>query len=455
MSAATPEPAAGSGDPVFGFVLVGGGLSGALVRDVRLANELFDRGFGVRVWWAIDRAPTELRPQIRQTWLFHGLRYLRASGSDSAEAMGRLLCRVTHQKNRHHFLQKRPWIIRPVMERIIRRACAGAGGDRRGVRRFARELSAAGITHLMPMLEVICCWAAAACARMQRPPRYLVTFQGYELYGNYARPIGLERELYDRLAEVVAGSDLPAVAVSTDYAARVSEDIGIPPARLRTIEPGVPPATPMDRQRARTLVTGRFPGYRAGVPLVTYLGRRDVEKGIDLLLYAASILRARGVDLQVVVCGPTLFGDDYSAVCRQLADDLRLPVLWSRQVSDEVRTALYVHSRCIVYPSIHREPFGMVAAEALAHGTPAIVPDYGGVAGAIHADGRVGGLLFRPWDSADLADKLGRVIGDDRLHRRLSEAGPAVAAHYSVGSMADRVLSHLGCPPRAARPNDR
>ncbi|MEE8459288.1 MAG: glycosyltransferase, partial [Phycisphaerales bacterium] len=91
----------------------------------------------------------------------------------------------------------------------------------------------------------------------------------------------------------------------------------------------------------------------------------------------------------------------------------------------------------------HREPFGMVAVEAQAHRTPAIVPDYGGIASAIEADGSVGGLKFRTWDSADLAAQIQRVVTDDKLYNRLSEAGPKVAAYFSVENLADRVLTHM------------
>lgn len=85
----------------------------------------------------------------------------------------------------------------------------------------------------------------------------------------------------------------------------------------------------------------------------------------------------------------------------------------------------------------------MVAVEAMAHKTPAIVPDYGGIASAIEANGAVGGLRFRSWDSADLAEQIQRLLTDDTLYRRLSEAGPRVAAHFSVQKLADRILDHL------------
>ena len=85
----------------------------------------------------------------------------------------------------------------------------------------------------------------------------------------------------------------------------------------------------------------------------------------------------------------------------------------------------------------------MVAVEAMAHKTPVIVPDYGGIASAIEADGAVGGLRFRAWDSADLARQIERLLADDSLYHGLSEAGPRVAAHFSVQKLADRILDHL------------
>jgi glycosyltransferase involved in cell wall biosynthesis len=225
------------------------------------------------------------------------------------------------------------------------------------------------------------------------------------------------------------------------------EEVGVPRNYLCAIPPGVPPATTMDLTKAHELVRGQFKTYDANKPLITYLGRRDTEKGIDLLLYAANILRKRGYDFQIAICGPTLWGDHYGKVCQQIGEELRLAdvVMWRRFVPDDVRTALFTASRCVVYPSIHREPFGMVAAEVVAHGTPAIVPDYGGVASAIvGGDGEVAGLRFKVWDSGDLADQIARLLDDHELHRKLSDAGPRVAEYFSIERLGDRVLGHVG-----------
>jgi glycosyltransferase involved in cell wall biosynthesis len=433
------------GEPVFGFIIVGGAVNGAAVRDIRLANELADRDYRVHVWWAMDRPQAQvLRPSIEQHWLFHGFRYIGRYFGGLKDAVGRWMSIRYSDQKRDHVVQKRPQILKAMWHGQVRQVCEGVEHDERLVRRFVRQLAAGRVTHLLPALEILCPWAAAAKQLMPHRLRYAVTFQGYEVYGNYARELGCEQKFYARIAEAVDGSDWPAIAVSSDYADRIVQDIGLSAESLVAIPPGVPTPLPMDRRRAEEMVTKHFPSYRADLPLVTFVGRRDTEKGIDLLLYAANILRRGGVQLQVFVCGPTAFGNQYSKICFQIAEELRSDIQWQNWINDELRTALFMASRCVVYPSIHREPFGMVPVEAMAQGTPAIVPDWGGVAGAIRANGEQGGLLFNAWDSGHLAHQIARLLSDDELHGRLSQAGSRVADHYSVAKMADRVLNHIG-----------
>lgn len=437
-------------NPVFGCILFGGSLSGALVRDVRLANELSRRGFIVHVWWAMDwQKSAGLDPAIHQHWLFNGLRmWNRNVTRGGFEWLGRLMNRLYSDRTRAHGLQRRPGVVKRMMDNLTLLVCAGVERDETVVRRLGEELERHAITHLLPMLEMLSLWSEAARKRMRTPAKNLVTFQGYELYSTYARDLGVERQFYARLAETVQKSNYPAIAVSEDYRQRVHEELAVPLERLVAIPPGVPAATAMDREQARDLLRNKFSGYRDDLPLIAYLGRRDTEKGLDLLLYAAAILRRRGRQFQLAICGPSLWGDHYGKVCQKIAEELRCPVLWRRFVPDEVRTALFSTARCVVYPSIHREPFGMVAAEVVAHGTPAIVPDHGGVSCAIDAAGETAGLRFKAWDSGDLAEQIERLLIDDELHARLSEAGPRVAAHFSISNLADRVLDHLDLPRR-------
>jgi glycosyltransferase involved in cell wall biosynthesis len=440
--------------PVLGLVLFGGSLSGALVRDVRLANECAARGYPVHVWWAMDRQHNSgLRPEIQQHWLFSGFRFWTRLGwaRGGIDRLGRGLNRLFEDKARAHGLQKRPRIMTRLMNNLSRELCDGVEQDTATARRLARDMQQHRVTHMLPMLEMLCLWVDAARRHMPEgpaTPRLLVTFQGYELYSTYARTLGMEDRLYQRLRDVVERSDFPAIAVSDDYRHRVHEEIGVPLDRLVAIPPGVPGAQRMDEAVAREVLRTKFKEYVPDVPLIAFLGRRDTEKGIDLLLYAAKILAQRGERFQLAICGPTLWGDHYGEACRKIAEELRINVMWRRFVPDDVRSALFSLAHAIVYPSIHREPFGMVAAEAAAHGTPAIVPDHGGVASAIEANGESAGVRFESWNSGDLADQITRLLNDGDLHARLSAAGPRVAEHYSIANLTDRVLQHIGLPPR-------
>lgn len=440
---------ADTGTPIFGFILFGGSLSGALVRDMRLANELADRGYGVHVWWAMDRpANPPLRPAIVQHDWFNGFRYYRRRGRWLHEQIGRAMCRIWSDAKRARSLQKRPDVGNAIMQRYLTLIADGVERDRPVLDRFVRQLNASGVTHMLPMLAALGAYLEAARPRLRREVKQLVTFQGYELYVNYARAARIEPRLYHRLRGIASASDWPAIAVSRDYCRRVIDDIGVPADRLTAIHPGVPTQRTIERDAAANLLADKLRGYDPQLPLISYLGRQDVEKGIDLLLYAANLLRRAGKRFQLAIAGPTLFGESNARVIRGMANDLRLPVIWQRHVSDELRNALFAASRVVVYPPIHREPFGMVPVEAAAYGTPAVVPDHGGITEAIRAgespDAPTAGLTFGAWDSGDLAEQVGRLLDDEALWRRLSDAGPAVADHYSVARLADRVLAHLG-----------
>jgi glycosyltransferase involved in cell wall biosynthesis len=438
----------GDRKPVLGFVVVGGPLVGAQVRDLRLANELSRRGYPVHVWWAFDR-PHEslLDPAIQEHFLFSWSRYLVPNWPGMSDRIGRIAQATVSGKLRDWAAQRLPGVMERQLRRVLRVICRGVETDPGLIRRFASQIEAAGVTHLLPNLEMLAPFVRAARDLVPWRPRYVVTFQGYEVYANDARRIGLEETLYRRLAEVVRASDYRAVAVSQPYAERIQREVGLLPTELSVIPPGVPVDQPLCRAEARARVQSQFPQYRPALPLVTYLGRQDSEKGLDLLLYASRLLVDRGVQLQLALCGPTAFGDTYRRACAQIAEHLRIEPLNAGYVSDDLRSALFRSSRAVVYPSIHEEPFGMVPVEAMAQETPVVVPDRGGIAGVVEAEGAVGGLHFRCWDSGALASRLGNLIHSDTLHGQLARGARQVAMCFSVQNLGQRVLKHLGLPP--------
>jgi glycosyltransferase involved in cell wall biosynthesis len=433
--------------PVFGFVL-GGALSGALVAHVRLANELARRGYPIHAWWAMDRpVHSPLRAILTERWLFNSTRYggfSRVRGID--DLVGQYGSRLFSDTLRNLLIQKVPLFFHRQIREFIRAFCTGVERDRRLIRRFARQLTRLRVTHVLPTIECLAPFVAAARSLVPHDLGYLLTYQSYEVLATYARHIGMEEEYYAVLADMTRRSDWRAVAVSAAHRDRICADVGMRSEDLHVIHSGAPDGASMESGRALKVVRAIFPEFCENLPLVSYVGRRDSEKGLDLLLYAAKILRARGVELQLAICGPTAFDRQYIEACRQIAWNLRLPVLWGEFVSDEARNALFRMSCTVVYPSIHEEAFGMVPVEAMVQSTPVIVPDVGGVASLVRVGRHEAGLNFRCWDSGDLARQLERLLTDASLHARLAADARAVADNFSVERQAERFLEHLDLP---------
>ncbi|MFB8828582.1 glycosyltransferase [Azotobacter sp. CWF10] len=153
----------------------------------------------------------------------------------------------------------------------------------------------------------------------------MLTFQGDEQFADYARRGGLFETYRNRLNEAVAGSRWPALLVSHDYLERIAGELKVPRERMSVLYNGVELPLPSARP-PRARLRRFFPGLREDVPIVSYFGRQEAEKGIDLLLYAARLLRARGIELQLVVCGATAKGESCKRVIADLAGHLGLPI---------------------------------------------------------------------------------------------------------------------------------
>ncbi len=107
-----------------------------------------------------------------------------------------------------------------------------------------------------------------------------------------------------------------------------------------------------------------------GILRVLFIGRLHPIKGIENLLGA--LAKVGTGDFRLTVCGE---GDaDYSAELLRLVSELGLAerVSFQGHVDDDAKSTAFEHADVCVLPSFS-ENFGMVVAEALAHGVPVIV----------------------------------------------------------------------------------
>jgi glycosyltransferase involved in cell wall biosynthesis len=130
----------------------------------------------------------------------------------------------------------------------------------------------------------------------------------------------------------------------------------------------------------------------------TYVGRLVREKGV---LQLARCATAEDLPLLLVGSGP--LEADIRAICPKATI-----TGWvnHQDMVGHLRTA-----RCLVFPSLWYETFGLVVLEAAAHGIPSLVPDTS-AARELVVDG-VTGLHFRGADEADLRRKMRQLADPD------------------------------------------
>lgn len=431
-------------NPTYAFVTIGSGsYLGSTVRDLTIANHLHRRGYKVVVYWMMECNPDLVDEGIQQRILCHGTRYQFQQPSEFLDkVIGWLLFLLPLQFRVRITQDLLVGYVDRLLKNLIRSLNETPEGDPLLVKRLLKYMAQDQVGYLMMSFASISPLALAAKKNGSHSFDYLVTFQGDEQFANYARRAGLSVQYQQRLEEVIRHSPWPAIAVSQDYLNRIVDEMGVDAARISVLYNGVELPDRDDKPPFSILRTV-FPDLNENIPMVSYVGRQDTEKGIDLLLYATKLLEAHKIPMQLVICGSTAKGKSYERMIDDLADHLGLAVHHAGSVAPEIRDALYAHSRCMVYPSVNREAFGLVAAEAMSHGTPVLVPDYGGITEVIRCGEKVGGLTFKTWDSGNLAEQIERLLTDEILYNELSNNTRAIASRFSAGQMTDAVLEHI------------
>ncbi len=176
--------------------------------------------------------------------------------------------------------------------------------------------------------------------------------------------------------------------------------------------------------------------HAADGPLLVFTGRLEWEKGCHTLLDALPRLRRRHRGLRLVIAGQ----GSQDAELKQHARRLRLgrSVNFLGWVPPDELAALAAAADVAVVPSIY-EPFGLVALEAAASGTPLVVGDTGGLREFVEHS--ITGLRFTPGDVSGLADAVSALLGDDLLARRLArDARQVLARDYTWEGIAARTV---------------
>lgn len=171
--------------------------------------------------------------------------------------------------------------------------------------------------------------------------------------------------------------------------------------------------------------------------IVFYVGRLVFEKGLDLLLEAAVKVLSRVNEVKFVIAGKGPYEAHLKEKARRLGIYER--VYFTGYIDDQIRNALFNTAAIAVFPSIY-EPFGIVALEAMAAGTPVVVTDTGGLGEVVH-HGRNGLKAFS--NSPDsLADNIiWMLTHPEQAQEMKRQAWAEVETVYSWDKIAEETIS--------------
>lgn len=179
------------------------------------------------------------------------------------------------------------------------------------------------------------------------------------------------------------------------------------------------------------------------------LDRAHYFKGLEKLFKAMKKIKSRinfPVRLNIVGKG------DLLPYYRDLAKKMNIEslVIFFDKVENKDLPMFYNNCDVFVLPSINRgEAFGLVLLEAMACAKPVVASGLPGVRGVFKNEEH--GLVARPGDAVDLANKIEKIVSNDALVEKMGKAGrELVEKKYTwgeVGKRLDFVYHHANYIP--------
>jgi glycosyltransferase involved in cell wall biosynthesis len=213
-----------------------------------------------------------------------------------------------------------------------------------------------------------------------------------------------DRELEERLLRVDC-----LIAVS-DHGSSILQERGVPAGRIRVVPPG------FDRLSSANVDVDPAL-YHGALVQALCVAQWIPRKGVLDLVLAWTARERPGAMLKLI--GETDAEPAYAASVRSaIADAPDVSITVSGPVDDAALGAAYAAADLFVLPSWY-EGYGIVYAEALAHGLPIIACDVGPVPGLVGAEAAT---LLPPGDVGALSGALDLLLEDPALRSRMSAA---------------------------------
>ncbi len=179
-------------------------------------------------------------------------------------------------------------------------------------------------------------------------------------------------------------------------------------------------------------------------PLVLLPTRLLWHKGVETFVEAARQLRGNGTQARFVIVGGTDPENPAAVPPAQVEDwrDAGWIEWWGHQDAATMPQVLQrAHVVCL--PSYYREGVPKVLIEAASTGRPIVTTDVPGCREIVHHGEN--GFLIPPEAPTVLAERLGRLLGDPSLRRKMGTKGRAhVVENFTAAQVAARITEAYG-----------
>ena len=200
-------------------------------------------------------------------------------------------------------------------------------------------------------------------------------------------------------AEAAMEACAKVICISKDNEALIRKTFPAHVDKIVRMRNGYNPAIFFPQQLDRAEVLGAYGVDYQGQRVALFAGKLTKFKGVDVLLDAAAIIAQKDPDVFIPIAGD---GEERANLEAQ-KERLGLPnVQLLGNVTQDALCRLYNIADVDLVPS-RREPFGLVAVEAMACGTPVVATNEGGLPDFVNDS--VGGLVPVE-DAPALADKI-------------------------------------------------
>lgn len=169
---------------------------------------------------------------------------------------------------------------------------------------------------------------------------------------------------------------------------------------------------------------GRLKSVQSTV--IGVVSRLERIKGMDLVVPAFARIHARCADTRLLIVGD---GSLRGVMEGQVADAGLTDCVEFAGRQPQARLQAYYDKIDVLLMPSRSEGFGLTAIEGMARGCVVVAADTGGLPEVVTEDA---GLLHRPGDEADMADKVLSLLADSDRLTRLSAGAVARASIFSA-----------------------